>query len=94
MTPQQKQCSDANEPESREWQLIDTAPRNVWVEVTGDSGMRSPPHFLALAIHDANHRPLSPWRDVQRGALSDHGWVPTHWRPAGAFPNVRSESLG
>lgn len=61
-------------------------PRNVVLEVCGDSGMITNRVFLALAYHDANYRPLDPWRDIQGSALSDQGWIPTFWRYPSEFP--------
>jgi hypothetical protein len=71
------------------WQPISSAPRNEWIEVCGDSGMNSPQHFITLAIHDANYRPLEPWRNVQLDALRDFGWIPLFWRRASSVPQVR-----
>jgi hypothetical protein len=72
------------------WQPIKTAPRNEWVEVCGDSGVSTIPHFLTLARrYDVKYLSLDPWRDVQNETLSDRGWVPQFWRQPSTFPKVR-----
>lgn len=74
-----------------EWQSLNTTmpPNNVWVEVIGPSLMLgSPKHFLAIAKHWPEYSPLNPWRDRTNSALSDNGWVPTHWRHLQPVPDV------
>lgn len=69
-----------------DWQPIETAPKGEWVLVCGDSGVAQPPAFVAIAIHDADFRPLDPWRDFYMNALSDNCWPPLFWCPLPALP--------
>lgn len=67
------------------WQPIETAPNNNYIEVCGDSGYSTFPHFLAVAKRDPEYRGNS-WLSVQNDRLSNNGWEPTHWRYLGEFP--------
>lgn len=63
------------------WKPISCCPSGRWVEVAGDSGyMNCANWFMAIAKHDPNYRPLSPWIDVTGTCLEDHGWRPVLWR--------------
>jgi hypothetical protein len=67
------------------WRPIETAPRsgfgepNRYVLVRGPSGMVGVEHDVILAYHNAEYRPLDPWRDVHGDALADRGLAPTEW---------------
>lgn len=61
-------------------------PRRRRIMVTGRSGYATP--FLCLAIYDPEDRPLAPWRDVADDALSDMGWIPTHWAEPIELPRI------
>lgn len=58
-------------------------PEGDLVMVTGPSGNVINRKFLTLAYFDELYRPRlnnkPRWLDVTNTALSDHGFMPTHW---------------
>ncbi len=66
-------------------------PEFKLVMVCGDSGYSLHMQFIALAYYNNDYRPPLDgrirWLDVTGTALSDYGWVPSHWAwPIGLPP--------
>lgn len=71
--------------EKSPWKPIATAPQSGfgksrrYVLVRGPSQVSDTEHFVVKAYHDAEYRPIDPWRMVDHSAVSDFGWIPTEW---------------
>ncbi len=74
-------------PISNEYPL---PPEGMPILLTGQSDGR-PPHnlfiitghnrFIITGKYEPHYQPINPWRDCEGTALSDNGWIPTHWAP-------------
>jgi len=65
-------------PESEsKWKPIDTAPKNRYIMVRGDSGMLTYPKFYTVAIFNPEYR--DDWINIHNDRLTDSGYVPEEW---------------
>lgn len=75
-----------------DWKPLDSAPRDgTFVELRGDSGMKSYPYRVMIAKYDRDHERRGwtqqfndphCWRTVLGDSVTDDGPMPSHWRPA------------
>lgn len=76
------------------WQSIDTAPREQWLEVCGDSGYANQRWFIinAEATEKYSDGRLF-WLDATGEPLSDHGWTPLFWRLMTSLPRAEPKEV-
>lgn len=65
-------------------------PQGEIVLLTGPSGTNRTPSFVLLGYFDESFRPSRGgpvrWLDIDNDALTDQGYVPTHWSPRPNLP--------
>jgi len=59
------------------WQPIETAPKNKYIMLRGDSGMLTYPKFYVVGKLDLSYR--DDWIDINNDRLTDSGYVPEEW---------------
>ena len=62
-----------------EWQPIETAPKDRWILLRGESGYRGRPYRAHVGHWDAEYRPRNPWQTSEADCFEDDGDPPTHW---------------
>lgn len=67
-----------------EWQPIETAPRDKYIIIAGDSGYSNTPLRVSVCKYDAEWN--IPWRDHAGDAFQEGGSWPTHWMPLPGKP--------
>lgn len=61
----------------RWWKPMETAPKNKYIMVRGDSGMRTYPQFYIVAKLEPEYR--DDWINIDNDRLTDYGYVPEEW---------------
>lgn len=67
---------DKSEPKSM-WKPIETAPKNKYIMVRGDSGTSTYPKFYVVAIFIPEYR--DEWVNIHNNRLTDSGYIPEEW---------------
>lgn len=77
------------------WQSIEDVrpPERTHILVCGDSGSNAHPSFIMVAYYDHQYRRSLDgqirWLTIDNDALTDYGYVPTHWCEVPWTPVVR-----
>ncbi len=69
------------------WQPIETAPKDVFVQVACPSGYTTTPWVFTTAIMHSGYK-IGRWIDHANDDLTDWGMTPARWMPLPAAPGI------
>jgi len=61
------------------WKPIETAPRDRWLFLKGESGYINRPCRVHVGRWEGDHRPLDPWQTTEGTSFEDDGGPPHYW---------------
>lgn len=61
------------------WQPIETAPKDRWILLRGESGYVQRPYRVHICRWEGDYRPHDPWQTSEGASFEDDGGPPTHW---------------